>query len=134
MPEGGAAAAVGQDETDAAKKKDEQQALAERITQLAAPQVVCTFCPLDLMNLMISTFYFFFDAQVREIESRAATVSWTPVEPVISESTETSVKESMNVDDISYEAVIGQKSGNSKSERFGCVEKCSYRGKECHFR
>ena len=68
--------------------------------------------------------------QVRDIESRAATVSWTPCEPVINESTEVSVKDL--VDDISYEAAIGQKSGASKSP--GSLEKCSYRGKECQFR
>ena len=38
MPEGAAAAAAGQDQTDSAKK-NEQQALAERITELGAPQV-----------------------------------------------------------------------------------------------
>ena len=67
-----------------------------------------------------------------DIESRSANVSWTPVEPVIVESTGITEPVKDVVLDISYEAVIGQKAGASKSSI--SPEKCSYRGKECHFR
>ena len=68
---------------------------------------------------------------MRDIESRSATVSWTPVEPVIVEPNGESEVVAVAKDDamdISYEVVVGQRS--TKSAR----EKCSYRGKECLFR
>uniref|UniRef100_A0A0P5L944 Fibronectin type III domain-containing protein 3B n=1 Tax=Daphnia magna TaxID=35525 RepID=A0A0P5L944_9CRUS len=101
----------GQDQhhqAEAATKKNHQEALAERITELAAPQV-------------------------GDIDSTSATVSWKPVEPVILEPITPMelAKNSVGLD-VLYEAVIGQKTGASKSS--SPQEKCSYRGKECHFR
>lgn len=68
-----------------------------------------------------------------DIDSTSATVSWKPVEPVIVEPITPMelAKNSVGLD-VLYEAVIGQKTGASKSS--SPQEKCSYRGKECHFR